>query len=1202
MNDKFPDASSLSYRYLLGELSPEEERQIDSKLSNDKKYVEELEIAESNLINAYLCGGLTKTKRGRFEAYFLCSEERTTKLRFAQTLYKYANQHPPVEDVGASWFDRRQQWISGHFSLPKAPTLAAVSVIGLGAIILMFFYSRLATAWGLHALNDAYAQGRPVEPRISGFNYAQYVMGQDGEVVKFDRSNHDTAFGIITFQASTNRNSASYHALGKLYITERRFSDAVDYLELALKDDAGNAKLHNDLAVALMAKERAKKSGEATGEDLAEALEHLHRAIELNNSFLEAHFNLALCHQYQMLWRTAQEDWRSYLERDSQSLWAEEARKNLAKVEAQIKKAGENQEQLQSKFQDAYQKRDVGQAWQAFKNSRLNTGSFITNKLIDDYLSLMLSSKSAEAGDKLQALFFIGNMELDKVGERYTYDLAQFYRGATLPQLQKLSEAREAVKAASEFYGQSLLDQAANKYQQARDIFSRTGDIAEALAAQRRLGHCHFRLANTKLSLSTLTQGSQDCENRSYIWLLGMYHNDLTNVNTLLLRYSIALDHSQMVIECSKRIEDESGIRRGLTRMLDTYTLLARHRDSLPVIQEGLSLAAKIHSAPNELVEMYFNASQSYLGLGKLMAALDYQREVLKLSLEINIPLLTSRQYIHLGRIYDKLNDHAEAIKLIQKSAEIGKNLPDPKTGREITAYADIFLGHAYREAGDFDQAVKSYNESLQLYHENDLDNPLMDFMAKKGVLLSHIRQGNDAATEEELKQVLDTYEEHRRNIEDENSRNSFFHNEQGIYDIAIDYSYFKQRKERQAFNYSELSRARSLLDTVDLPPTRLPEGNLPTIRLPHSIQPLDLDQIQARIPGNTYLLQYAALDDKLIIWLASNRELQSRTVNINQDELNRKVNDYLQLLERGASIPKGLDQRAPASELYNLLIKPVESSLPKDAEICIIPDKILNRLPFASLISPASGKYLIQERAIYVSPSANMFLVATEKARQKENVTSETLLSIGNPWFDRGAFRNMKDLPWATDQAAKIATFYQLPTVLLEGDAREGAIRRALERADVAHFAMHYVADERSPMLSLLPLAEEKLPTSKDRDGVLQTYEFYQMNLSRLRLVVLSACQTGIERYYKGEGAIGLARAFQGAGIPLVVASLWPVESYPTKELMVRFHQHRKRDGLPTAEALRQAQLDMINSSSAELRNPYHWAAYTVIGGHAKF
>jgi CHAT domain-containing protein len=230
------------------------------------------------------------------------------------------------------------------------------------------------------------------------------------------------------------------------------------------------------------------------------------------------------------------------------------------------------------------------------------------------------------------------------------------------------------------------------------------------------------------------------------------------------------------------------------------------------------------------------------------------------------------------------------------------------------------------------------------------------------------------------------------------------------------------------------------------------------------------------------------------------------------------------------------------------------------------------------------------------------MFLISTEQAAQKGNARSERLLSIGNPSFNREVFHTSKDLPFATSEASEIAAFYPARTVLIERNAREKAIRQEIERADVAHFAMHYVADERSPLLSQLLLAEESPSAPKESDGVLQTQELYRLNLSRLRLVALSACQTGIERYYKGEGAIGLARAFQGAGIPLVVASLWPVESYPTKELMVRFHRLRKRDGLPTAQALQRAQTEMIHSQEQQLRNPHHWAAFAIIGGYADF
>jgi CHAT domain-containing protein len=109
-------------------------------------------------------------------------------------------------------------------------------------------------------------------------------------------------------------------------------------------------------------------------------------------------------------------------------------------------------------------------------------------------------------------------------------------------------------------------------------------------------------------------------------------------------------------------------------------------------------------------------------------------------------------------------------------------------------------------------------------------------------------------------------------------------------------------------------------------------------------------------------------------------------------------------------------------------------------------------------------------------------------------------------------------------------------------------------------------------------------------------------MNLPEACLVILSACQTGIERQYNGEGAISVARPFLIAGVPLVVASLWPVDSDSTRNLMISFHKYRTQCGLSTIEALRQAQLDMINGSDARYREPYYWAAFVAIGGQASY
>jgi CHAT domain-containing protein len=168
-----------------------------------------------------------------------------------------------------------------------------------------------------------------------------------------------------------------------------------------------------------------------------------------------------------------------------------------------------------------------------------------------------------------------------------------------------------------------------------------------------------------------------------------------------------------------------------------------------------------------------------------------------------------------------------------------------------------------------------------------------------------------------------------------------------------------------------------------------------------------------------------------------------------------------------------------------------------------------------------------------------------------------------------------------------------------LSDEATETAIKREMGTADVAHLAMHFVLNGRSEMLSGFPVTPEHSDANHaaGSDGFLQSYEIYGMNLHRLRLVVLSACQTGIERQYRGEGAVGAARPFFVAGVPTVVASLWPVDSDASAELMIKFHQ-RRHDPLPVTQALKRAQIEMIQSKDVRLRHPYYWAPFVAIGG----
>ena len=98
---------------------------------------------------------------------------------------------------------------------------------------------------------------------------------------------------------------------------------------------------------------------------------------------------------------------------------------------------------------------------------------------------------------------------------------------------------------------------------------------------------------------------------------------------------------------------------------------------------------------------------------------------------------------------------------------------------------------------------------------------------------------------------------------------------------------------------------------------------------------------------------------------------------------------------------------------------------------------------------------------------------------------------------------------------------------------------------------------------------------------------------------MVLSACNTGLGKDVKGEGLIGLTRAFMYAGANSVVASLWKVDDEATAELMRNFYRFMLKEDLAPAAALRKAQVAIAQQK--RWQSPYYWAAFTIQGQYVK-
>lgn len=155
-------------------------------------------------------------------------------------------------------------------------------------------------------------------------------------------------------------------------------------------------------------------------------------------------------------------------------------------------------------------------------------------------------------------------------------------------------------------------------------------------------------------------------------------------------------------------------------------------------------------------------------------------------------------------------------------------------------------------------------------------------------------------------------------------------------------------------------------------------------------------------------------------------------------------------------------------------------------------------------------------------------------------------------------------------------------------------ALLTELSGHTVLHFAAHAAIEEEYPWRSRIdPDAGRGHRGAVITAAVITAADIARARLDA-RLAVLSSCRTAGGRVAPGEGAQGLAGSFLAAGVPSVVATLWPVDDAVAPRFMRRFYAHLA-EGAPVAAALAQAQSDLRHEP--RWRHPYHWAGYVVIG-----
>ena len=1204
-----PEVQERIRRYLLGQLSDGAREEIEQDLLTNEELFEELLVAEDELIDEYLGGKLSADERASFEKHFLSTPERHEKLKFGRALDRYLSSRPsevPVHQLTPS--QTQWGWAQAFFSSPLRVAVLALVVLGVVVGSWRIFFHQSDVDKGLLALNAAYREQRPVEARISSFSYAPFSTTRGGPD-RVDSMARARAEAILSNAVNERSDAASYHALGKVYLAKKQFDDAIKEFDEALKNDPKNAQLYSDLGAAWLekgktdvAKGKADPAGSLSGkgmEELGRSLETLNKALELDPNLLEAVFNRALCKEQMPLYSQAEDDWQEYLRRDSTSSWADEARGRLERLKERKTKTSRTREQLLQDFLGAYDSKNDYAAWTALSLSRGRAGNLIVEALLDDYLHFASVGENNQAENKLAQVTYAGRLEQQKASDWYTADLSRFYNSVKPNRHEALRAARGLMRSASELYSRGEFDDALVLYQRAKTSFVTSNDECEALFAESWIGYCQVRNLNAEQGSQPFEGLARTFEKHRYLSLAGQALQALADTEFNFNELSKALDFSNRALRISKDIGDGVTSVRCLIQLLSIHLALGDYHRSLEFFIQAMSLAGSLPQDPKLIWPAYNDAGLDFHLLGLPSMGLEFEEAALRMANEANVALLRSRSLERLGLLYSEKKDYQQAIQNGERAFAEAKTISSERAKTNILAHSMLLLGQFNSGAGKAHEALDYFDRSLNLYSQ--LKSPLYLYEAHKGKLLADIQLGDDTATRSELSTAIDLFEQNRKKIVEESNRNKFFDAGQNIYDIAVDFTW--KSNAARAFDYAEQSRARALFEMMSAGFSVARNSESPEIELRTETKPLRGSEIQAQLPRQVQLLEYAVLDKKLVMWIVNDSEIKGAEKLVGADDLERLTHDYVQSLSRPSQANRAEVVRT-AKELYDDLIAPVEKYLDRSRVLCVIPDKNLNYLPFEALVSSSSGRYLIEDYQIERAPSATIFIASSEQAKTRARAPGERLLSVGNPSFNRDEFNSLPDLPGAVQEAEQIAALYQPEIHLIAAAATAGRVRRALVDADIIHLATHAVADERSPLLSKLLMARPTNAAKNETSDVLRADEIYGIRLPRARVVVLSACQTGIEHTYRGEGAISLARPFLVAGVPIVIASLWAVDSDVTAELMINFHKHRKQDPdrISTVEALRRAQLDMIHKPQPNPQEVFGWAAFTAIGGYAAF
>ena len=765
-------------------------------------------------------------------------------------------------------------------------------------------------------------------------------------------------------------------------------------------------------------------------------------------------------------------------------------------------------------------------------------------------------------------------------------------------------------------------------FHHAQSLFDTVGDHNYSISCQLGAAEAYSSIGQFDRALNLYSLAAQRANEHGLPVLLALAAESVALVHLARGEYRDALRGLE---DCRKRYESlgmSQNAAMAEKQLGDAYFDLRLLPEALALYDQSLGRC--------EALEMPVEEAWTHVQRGRTLVEMNRPSEEISDSL-LRAAALFSKQEIPAGQAtvllaraelaLGSLNYEATA-KLAHDAAAIFAiaNLP---TGR---AQAEVISAQAFLFSGNFAAATKLFSTALA--NARELQLLTIQVRCLVGLGLTAQRNGDTEAASSAFESAIELFEEQRRALPGDDIRSAFLVDQLRPYEevlrIALD------AFDRVSFNDTatrvlvqlERFRARVLGERLGEPKQRIaepqkddPENNLrarlswlyrrtqkliddgdDSQSLSFEARQMEHDLLELarrrRLTGNAdalstdtgafdptvlqmalgdgeALIEYGVIDDELFACVVTRDHLalQRRIAHWPEVvEAIRTARFQIETLRYGAgAVDRHLElltrrSKAAMRRVHDLVWAPIQPLLTGYSKALIVAHDQLGSLQFAALYD--GENYLAQTMNLAMAPSARVALYGMAH----QPVAAIRALVLGES----------SRLVHAADEAHFVAGLFDEANVLIGTEANAVSLRAACADADVLHLACHAEFRSDNPMFSALQLA--------DGPFTVQDAETLQL---RQGIVVLSACETGVAVYSRGDEMIGLVRAFLLAGASRVVASMWPVDDAVTLRFMATFYRSLRGGNTPSV-ALRAAQLDVMQTHP----HPFHWAAFTLYGG----